>query len=144
MTNKITVGIETMNSSYLGIKGLNVMMTQELLEHTLLMLSLMHYRRFQTRDLHSVLFRTVLSTQSTTLTTLLRIPHQLSLVSVIQIWLKRWLTTARTTFLLRLDSLCLHRLISLIRVFSHSYSNHPQLHVVQYKRARKELFYISL
>ena len=40
-------------------------------------------------------------------------------VSVIQIWLKRWLTTARTTFLLRLDSLCLHRLISRIRVFFH-------------------------
>ena len=42
------------------------------------------------------------------------------------------------------NSLCLHRLISLTRVFSHSYSNHPQLHVVQYKRARKELFYIAL
>ena len=53
-----------------------------------------------------------------------RILHQLSLVSVIQIWLKRWLTTARTTFLLRLDSLCLHRLISLTRVYSHSFSNY--------------------
>jgi len=100
------------------------MMTQELLEHMLLTLSLMHYSRFQIRDLHSVLFRIVLSTQSITSTTWLRTPHQLSLVSVIQIWLKRWLTTARTTFLLRQVSLCLHRLISLTRVYSHSFSNY--------------------
>ena len=93
----------------------------------------------------SVLFRTDLSIQSTTLIMYLRIPHQLSLVSVIQIWLKRWLTTARTTFLLRQVSLCLHRLISLTRVFSHSYSNHPHLHVVQYKKSsRKELFLYCL
>ncbi len=36
---------------------------------------------------------------------------------------KRWLTTARTTFLHRLDSLCLHRQISLIRVYFLCYSN---------------------
>ena len=36
---------------------------------------------------------------------------------------KRWLTTARTTFLHRLDSLCLHRQISLIRVYFLYYSN---------------------
>ena len=89
-----------------------------------LMLFQMLFQKYLHRDLHSVLFRTVLSTQSTTSTTLLRIPHQLSLVFVIQIWLKRWLTTARITFLLRLDSLCLHRLISLTRVYSHSFSNY--------------------
>ena len=63
-----------------------------------------------------------------------------SLVSVIQIWLKRWLTTARITFLLRLDSLCLHRLISQTRVYFHSYSNHLQFNVVQSKKSSKELF----
>ena len=98
--------------------------------------------------LHSVqllvLFRTDLSIQSTTSTTLLRILHQLSLVSVIQTWLKRWLTTARTTFLFRLDSLCLHRLISLTRVFSHSYSNHLQLHVVQYKKSSQGQCHLNL
>ena len=69
-----------------------------------------------------------------------RILHQLSLVSVIQIWLLRWLTTVRTTFLLRLDSLCLHRLISLTRVYFHSYSNHLQFNVVQSGKSSKELF----
>ena len=69
-----------------------------------------------------------------------RILHQLSLVSVIQIWLKRWLTTVRTTFLLRLDSLCLHRLISQTRVYFHSYSNHLQFKVVQSRKSSKELF----
>ncbi len=44
-------------------------------------------------------------------------------VSVIQIWLKRWLTTARTTFLHRQVSLCLHRLISLLRECFLCYSN---------------------
>ena len=56
-----------------------------------------------------------------------RILQQLSLVSVIQIWLKRWLTIARTTFL--------HRLISLTRVYFHSYSNHLQFNVVQSKKS---------
>ena len=111
------------------------MMTQELLEHMLLMLSADAVTEgFSTRDLHSVLFRTVLSTQSTTSTTWLRTPHQLSLVSVIQIWLKRWLTTARTTFLLRQDSLCLHRLISLTRVYSHSFSNYNYIYDLLNKR----------
>ena len=64
--------------------------------------------------------------------------QQLSLVSVIQIWLKRWLTTARTTFLHRLDSLCLHRLISLTRVYFHSYSNYLQFNVVQSEKSSKE------
>ncbi len=61
-------------------------------------------------------------------------------VSVIQIWLKRWLTTARTTFLHRLDSLCLHRLISQTRVYFHSYSNHLQFNVVQSRKSSKGLF----
>ena len=47
----------------------------------------------------------------------------LNLVSVIQIWQKRWLSTARTTFLHRQVSLCLHRLISLLRVYFLCYSN---------------------
>ena len=45
-------------------------------------------------------------------------------VSVIQIWLKKWLTTARTTFLHRQVSLCLHRLTSLLRVYFLCYSNY--------------------
>ena len=53
-----------------------------------------------------------------TSTMLLRIQHQLSHVSVMLIWLRRWLSTARTTFLLRLDSPCLHRLTRLHREFS--------------------------
>ena len=41
---------------------------------------------------------------------------------VIQIWLMRWYSTARIIFLHRLDSQCLHRLISRHRVYFHYYS----------------------
>lgn len=40
----------------------------------------------------------------------------------------------------RLDSLCLHRQISLIRVYFHSYSNHLQFNDVQSRKSSKELF----
>ena len=40
---------------------------------------------------------------------------------------KKWLITARTIFLLRQVSLCLHRLISLTRVFFHFSSNQHYL-----------------
>ena len=68
-------------------------------------------------------YRTDLSTQSPTWTTFLRTHLLQSLVSVIQIWLLRWLNTARIIFFHRLDSQCFHRLISRHREFFHSYSN---------------------
>ena len=98
------------------------MMTMALLLHTQLMRSQMLYLKYLLRDLHLVQYRTDLSTRSTTLTMYQRIHHLLNLVSVIQIWQKRWSTTARTTFLHRLDSLCSHRQISQIRVYFLSYS----------------------
>ena len=48
---------------------------------------------------------------------------QLNHVSEIQIWLKKWFSTQRTTSYSRLVSLCLHRQIRQIRVFFHYFSN---------------------
>ena len=73
--------------------------------------------------LHQVHYRTDQSIQLQTLTMYQRTHLPQSLVSVIQIWQKRWLTTARIIFLLRLDSPCLHRLISLLREYYHFFSN---------------------
>ena len=91
--------------------------------HTLLMQSLMQLQRYLSSVPHLVPFRTVWSTPSTTWITLLRTPLPLSLVSVIQTWLKRWLTTQRTASFSRLVSLCSHRLIRQTRVYCHFFSN---------------------
>ena len=82
-----------------------------------------HLDVYKRQVLSLVLFRTDLSIQLTTLIQQVRIHQLLSLVSVIQIWLLRWLNTARIIFFHRLDSQCFHRLISRHREFFHSYSN---------------------
>ena len=74
--------------------------------------------RYLPRGQHSVRCRTGWSIQLQTLTTWQRIHRQQNPVSVIQIWHLRWLNTARTTFLHRLDSLCWHRQIREHRVYS--------------------------
>ena len=58
-----------------------------------------------------------------TLILTLKTHRQLSHESVIQIWLKRWYSTARITSFHRLVIQCLHRLISRHRVYFHFYSN---------------------
>ena len=92
MTNKIQVNIETMNSDYLGVKNLNIADDSgKAATYAIDAISRMLYLRYLLSVPLLVLFRTVLSTQLTTWITLLRTPHPLSLVSVIQTWQKRWL-----------------------------------------------------
>ena len=67
-----------------------------------------------------------------TITQIGAVQHPLNHVSVIQIWLKKWLATQRITFLCRQVSLCLHRLISRIRVFFHFFSNLSYLNDLNY------------
>ena len=102
MTNKITVNIDSMSSAGLGVKGIKADTEQD-----------------ATYAIDAI--ADAISTVSSQRSALGAVQNRL--VSVIQIWLKRWLTTARITFLLRLDSLCLHRLIRLRREFSHFFSN---------------------
>ena len=136
MTNKITVNIDSMNSAGLGVKGIKADTEQDAtyaIDAIADAISTVSSQRSALGAVQNRLEHTI-----NNLDNVLRILHQLSLVSVIQIWLKRWLTTARITFLLRLDSLCLHRLISQTRVYFHSYSNHLQFNVVQSKKSSKE------
>ena len=137
MTNKIQVNIDAMDSASLGIKGLNVKddsgnAATYAVDAISDAISKVSSQRSSLGAVQNRLEHTI-----NNLDNVVRILQQLSLVSVIQIWLKRWLTTARTTFLHRLDSLCLHRLISLTRVYFHSYSNHLQFNVVQSKKSSK-------
>lgn len=69
-----------------------------------------------------VLFRTVLSTPSTTWTTLQRIPPAQRARSVIPIWLLRWLSTPTTTSWLRQVRLCWLSPIRLTRAYCLCYS----------------------
>ena len=55
---------------------------------------------------------------------------------------KRWLTTVRTTFLRRLDSLCLHRQISLIRVYFLCYSNFGKFIFATEKESGNRLLFV--
>ena len=138
MTNKITVNIDSMNSAGLGVKGIKADTEQDAtyaIDAIADAISTVSSQRSALGAVQNRLEHTI-----NNLDNVVRILHQLSLVSVIQIWLKRWLTTARTTFLLRLDSLCLHRLISQTRVYFHSYSNHLQFNVVQSRKSSKGLF----
>ena len=86
-----------------------------------------HFRKYLSSVQHLVQHRTVLSTQSLTLTTLLKIQQALNHQSVIQIWQQRWLSTLTTTSLHRQVRQCLHRLTRLIRVYYHYFSNYNQL-----------------
>ena len=130
MTNKINVNIETMNSSYLGIKGLNV--SDDTGVSATYAVDAIADALQKVSDQRSSLgaVQNRLDIQSLTLTMLLRIQHLLSHVSVMSIWLRRWLSTARTTFLLRLDSLCLHRLTRLHREFSPYSANHKLMLII--------------
>ena len=123
MTNKINVDIETMNSAYLGIKGLNV--ADDSGNAATYAIDAIDDAVAKVSEQRSALGAVQNRLEHTidNLITLLRTPLPLSLVSVIQIWLKRWLTTQRTASFSRLVSLCLHRLIRLTRVFCHFFSN---------------------
>ena len=130
MTNKIQVNIDAMDSASLGIKGLNVKddsgnAATYAVDAISDAISKVSSQRSSLGAVQNRLEHTI-----NNLDNVVRILQQLSLVSVIQIWLKRWLTIARTTFL--------HRLISLTRVYFHSYSNHLQFNVVQSKKSSKE------
>ena len=123
MTDKINVDIDSMSAAGLGIKGLNVNdKTGEAATYAI--------------DAISDAISKVSSQRSALGAVQNRLEHTIDNLdnvsentssaesrSVIQIWQKRWLTTARTTFLHRLDSLCLHRQINPTREFFLSYSN---------------------
>ena len=68
------------------------------------------------------------------------IHQQLSHVSVIQIWLMRWYSTARIIFFHRLDSQCLLRLISRHREFFHFSVNNYYYYYKQKSRCLHRLF----
>ena len=89
----IGISISSMKSSVLGVKGSTLSVSS-----------------------FSAAGSTMKKVQSGTL------PQQ-SPVSVIPIWLRKWLTTARTTFLLRQVSLCWLRLTSPLREFFLSSAN---------------------
>ena len=113
----IVISIDNMNASSLKISGLKVSSFSSAGKAMAAIQKAINSVSVQRSSL--VLFRTDLSIQLTTLTQQVRIHQQLNHVSVTWIWLQRWLNTARITFLHRLDSLCLHRLISRHRVYFH-------------------------
>ena len=111
MTNKITVDIDVMNSANLGVKGLNVTdATGTAATYAVDAISDAIAKVSSQRSALGAVQNRLEHTIDN-LDNLLRIQQLLNLVSVIQIWQKRWLSTARTTFLHRQVSLCLHRLI---------------------------------
>ena len=118
----IKISVTKMSASNIGVSGLSVssnVKAGEAMSKIQLAIQSVSSQRSSL-----VLFRTDLSTLLTTLIQQVRIHQQLNHVSVIQIWHLRWLSTARTTSFSRLDSLCLHRLISRTRVFFHFSANH--------------------
>ena len=124
MTNKINVDIESMSSAGLGIKGINVKDDSGIAATYAI-------------DAIADAISTVSSQRSALGAVQNRLEHTINnLDNVVENTTSaesrirdtdmalRWLTTARIIFLLRLDSLCLRRLISLTRVYSHSFSNY--------------------
>ena len=99
-----------------------------------------HLDVYKRQDLILVLFRTDLSILSTILIQHQRIHQQPSHVSVIQIWLMRWYSTARIIFFHRLDSQCLLRLISRHREFFHFSVNNYYYYYKQKSRCLHRLF----
>ena len=88
--------LDDMSADALGVGSGSVDLSTQDKAKTLLQLSMQLSRRYLRQEVRWVPFRTDLSTLSTTLLQLLRTFRQQSHVSVIQIWLKKWLTTART------------------------------------------------
>ena len=89
--------LDDMSADALGVGGNNVNLSTGESAKTATTTIDAAIKKYLLQEEEWVLFRTDLSTQSTTLTQLQRTFRQLNHVSVIQIWLKRWLTTARTT-----------------------------------------------
>ena len=90
--------LDEMSADALGVAGKNVdLSTQDSAQKaTTAIDAAIKKVSYLQQEVRWVLFRTDLSTQSTTLIQLLRTFRQQSHVFVIQIWLKKWLTTART------------------------------------------------
>ena len=117
----IAISISNMDSSSIGVSGLSVSsfssagsaMTK--IQSAIDIVSTQRSALGAYRIVWSILFQTLI--------TYLRIHLLLSLVSVIQTWRMRWLTTARIIFLHRQVSLCWLRLTRAIRVYYHYFSS---------------------
>ena len=120
MTNKITVDIDVMNSANLGVKGLNVTdATGTAATYAVDAISDAIAKVSSQRSALGAVQEQIRAQQTDKI---LRIQKQ-QLISD-KIWRREKGSTARTTFLpCGQVSLCLHRLISLLRVYFLCYSN---------------------
>ncbi len=114
INNKISITIEEMSSKGLGVEGLKVDTEDDATVSIDTISAAIQKVSSQRSALGAVQNR--LEHTIDNLDNVVENTTAAESVSVIQIWLKRWLTTARTTFLHRQVSLCLHRQTSLHRV----------------------------